>query len=49
MYLKNSNGKKKPVNSAINSAALQDHFMRQFNYNLMDTFSATNSSHPHNK
>jgi len=46
MFLKNNNGKKKPQNSAINSAALQDHLMRQFNYNLVDTFSTSNPLHP---
>ncbi len=46
MYLKNNSTKKKPQNSAINSAALQDHLMRQFNYNLIDTFSTSNSLYP---
>lgn len=36
MYLKNSNGRDKKQNSAINSAALQDHLLRKFNFNLED-------------
>lgn len=34
MYLKNSNGREKKQNSAVNSAALQDHLLRKFNFNL---------------
>ncbi len=34
MYLKSSNGKERKQNSAINSAALQDHLLRKFNFNL---------------
>lgn len=36
MYLKNSNGREKKQNSAVNSAALQDHLLRKFNFNLED-------------
>lgn len=42
MYLKGSNGREKKLNSAINSAALQDHLLRKFNFNLEEKSHSNN-------
>ena len=42
MYLKSAPTKGKK-NSAINSAALQDHLMKKFNYNLDEKINIENS------
>jgi len=45
MYFKSS-GSKVKKNSAINSAALQDHIMRKFNFNLEEKVSNPLSAPP---